>query len=145
MKNITAFLLQDPVLLISAAVFLGTIVILIWAITSLKKASIEDDPLGQNSELNEEKVSDENQEVVGARLREISNQICDLTQKIADFEKNNKQMLQSDKTMKLDPSQALPNESAAKVSEALERLDAKLDGILKLLVNLTDSSGSDQR
>jgi hypothetical protein len=116
--------------------------------TSLKKTSKGSSSAERISEGSKEKqVLDENQEVVGARLREISSQLCELNQKIAGVEKNNERLLQADRTMKLDPSQiqTLPAESAAQFSETLERLEAKLDGILKLLVNLTDSSGNDQR
>jgi hypothetical protein len=143
MKNLYDVILQDPVLLVSAVVILVTVVILIWAMKALKSAPISVQTKIETQGNKEDKVfSDENPEVVGARLHEISNQLCELTQKISDVEKNNEKFLQADRTMKLDPSQlqALPAETASSLSNTLVRLEAKLDGILKLLVNLTDSN-----
>ena len=143
MKNIFIMTLHDPVLLLSVVVLAGTIVLLLWAVRSLKNAALEQELIGPGPEKKDEKqFSEENQEVVGARLHEISNQLCELNQKIGAVEQNH-ESLRTDKTMKLDASQGQPlsGDTAAQFSETLERLEAKLDGILKLLVNLTDSNG----
>jgi hypothetical protein len=144
MKNIFILTFTDPVMLVCFLVFAGTAALLLWAIRSMKNPGGEAETTAETPETEENKTfSDENQEVVGARLHEISSQLCELNQKIADIEKNRERMLQAGGAASMDVSQ-LQNDGAAKLSETLERLEAKLDGILKLLVHLTDSS-SDQK
>ncbi|MHB9154820.1 MAG: hypothetical protein ACYC5N_03895 [Endomicrobiales bacterium] len=151
---------QDPLLMAGAAVLAVTFGILLWALSSLhhqKEQAYELPPEGEDGK---ETAAGESAGLAEARLQEIINQLALISQRLADLEKASKSSPLHDQTI---PSLPVPPEiekTLRKIEARLEsiaaekpqdpndgagRLEAKLEGIHRLLILLTDSGASEQK
>ncbi|MBN1824060.1 MAG: hypothetical protein JW803_07060 [Endomicrobiales bacterium] len=157
MDRFLTLFFQDVILLSAGIVLLVALGILIWIIKSLTS--------GQLSQ--EDYVFDEPQAqapphasdgLIEARLQELSSQINEILFKIDNIEKKLKEQGPFDKTIpalvgpadlerlakrletKLDSAPAAPAGTAHSDIEKLAAIEAKIEGIHKLLILLSDSN-----
>lgn len=162
MNNIFEMLMSDPIIITAAVVLAGTIVILVWALKSLGSSTLpenedttyEDIAAQETHQLHQEDTSG----LTEARLQAIVNQLNDIGQRLENIEKDLRSSKPSDQTVpmlitpeKMEASfkrletriealaSAQPKAGGA-AGPDISALEAKLEGIHKLLIYLTDSA-----
>ena len=155
-SNLFDSIIQDPVLVASVIVLVATIIILVWAISSLKRVPESEVPEPEEDDAEQAITSQESSGLLDARLHEITNQLCDISTRMTNMEKNvqksshdstvqlNSDSLNIDKLANQIESRLKPMGSvkSTELTETLNSIEAKLDGIIKLLIQLTDSGSS---
>lgn len=164
MSSLISLLVQDTVLLASFSVFIATAAILAWAITTRNRipAAVRETP-AETAPLtvSPESLAMESSGLLEARLGEFSRQLAEIGQRVSEIEKAVSQKRPADDAVtaaalsseierlaqriesKLQP---LAADAASNDPGDLARLEAKLEGIQRLLIILTDnSSDSGQR
>ncbi|HBU69280.1 MAG TPA: hypothetical protein DEE98_02730 [Elusimicrobia bacterium] len=152
---------KDPVLLTSSVFIVITIGMLYWAFSKLKsgaKASGEDTQYEPEEETPETRAGD-NSGLTEARLQEIASQIGEVNRRLSEIEKLLKENKPSEQTIPGLPTapdmekfikriearlEHISSESAAPGTD-LSNLEAKLEGIHKLLIILTDSGSTEPK
>jgi len=139
MNKLSPQLFADPIILIAAFVVIGAIAILAWAALNWKKLTMshsESDELASYEEdANETAQPNRNMENSGvfeAQLQEITGQLSEISNRLCTMEKTAPSASADlDKTVNF----TIPPDIEVK----LHNIEAKLDGIHKLLIILTDS------
>jgi hypothetical protein len=145
MQTFNPQLLADPIILIAAFIAIGAIGIIAWAALNWKKLSIsqsENDELASyeddaNAPPQQPSRNMESAGVFEAQLQEITLQLTNIGTRLETMEKTPAPAsagTDSDKTMILN----MPPDIELK----LRNIEAKLEGIHKLLIILTDSGDS---
>jgi hypothetical protein len=138
MLKLNPQLLADPIVLVAAFIAVAAIAILVWAALNWKKLNMthsENDELSSYDEINAaEPQPSRNMESSGvfeAQLQEITGQLSEISSRLCTMEKNVPPPADADKTMTL----SIPPD----INIKLQNIEARLDGIHKLLIILTDS------
>lgn len=130
MTSFFKVLFQDPILLAAALVLVSAVLVLLWALNSMKKLqeSSFEPPREEKKEAPMPAIPEnENTGLFEARLHEISNQLAIISQRLSELEKR--------------PGPA----ASINIDNMTSRIESKIEGIHKLLVLLTDSGASDQK
>jgi len=156
MNNFFDIFLHDPVMLAGGAVFAGTIIILLWALKTLNEPSAAPEEVAYEDIPQENSRENENSGLTEARLQAIVNQLNDISQRLTNIEKTIAAVKPSDQTIPMLMAPAKIDEAIKRLEAKLDAistvklvpsgqptdisaLEAKLDGIHKLLIYLTDS------
>jgi DNA repair exonuclease SbcCD ATPase subunit len=173
MTNFFDLLLRDPILLAAGLIVLVTLAILAWALRAWQNLSsvetTEDELLDADES---HPVSEpEGAGLTEARLQEMASQLAEVQQRMASLTEINQRLAAIEKLLqeKQGPVQAveLPSFSAElekleqhlddqlqknthvdrtqESLDAITRLEAKMEGIHRLLIHLTDSGSSEQQ
>lgn len=157
---------HDPILLITTLVMLAAVVILAWAVKEFSgygKRKLASDPRHAASASSGDGTAPVSQEsesyiILEARLREMNNQLSDISRRIAGLEKTLSQRKTADQTAALQPGSAELEKFIQRIESRLEllssdrsqingdvigKIEAKIEGIHKLLIVLTDGGRSE--
>lgn len=163
MDRFITYLFQDPILLITALVFLVTVAILIWALNTWRNADPMSESISAQDEEDEEPLDEESESsgLVEARLQEVSRQLGEISNRLADMEKKVSEQKTFDRTVQttaqpgVAPAPAdierlvkrleskietLSNEKSQLPSDSIVRLESRLEGIHRLLILLTEGN-----
>jgi tetrahydromethanopterin S-methyltransferase subunit G len=146
---------QDPILLAAGIVVLVTIGILIWATQALRKPLSTAEMLAESGE-DTPVIPAGNSGLFEARFQEITNQLAEISRRLGELETNTRKN-PLDQTLPALPLNNEIQKSLQQIEQKIEtlssekpkphgdefsRLEAKLEGIHRLLIFLTDSGGS---
>jgi len=167
MDKFFALLLHDPILLAASIVFLSTVAILIWAIAAWRNNELlgplpsdEEESPAQDEQDEEEEL--ENSGILEARLHEVSDQLCSISNRLAEMEKKAAEKksfepaqqtatpgspLPANEIERLikrleSKIEALATEKSQIPSDSITRLESRLEGIHRLLILLTEGEGN---
>ena len=141
--------LHDPILLVTTLVMAAAAVILAWSLReylglSNRKRSDSRRPEQENEPSpavqNPQHSQQENENIIlmEAHLREMSNQLSEIGRRLLGVEKTINQ--------KKAAEQAIPALfNNTEMEKYIQRVEAKIEGIHKLLIILTDSGNTEQK
>lgn len=140
MPKFSPQLLADPIILIAAFIALGAIGIIVWAAMNWKKLNLthsENDELSayeedSNEPLQQPSRTMESAGVFEAQLQEITCQLTSIGARLETMEKN-------PPVGNMDTEKTVSFTVPPDIELKLRGIEAKLDGIHKLLIILTDS------
>ena len=141
--------LHDPILLVTTLVMAAAVVILAWSLReyfglSNRKRSdsrrTEQENEASPAAQNPQHYQHENENIIlmEAHLREMSNQLAEIGRRLLNVEKIMNQKKAAEQTIP-----GLFNNT--EMDKYIQRLEAKIEGIHKLLIILTDSGNTEQK
>jgi hypothetical protein len=174
MLKFLKILTQDPILAITAFVLVAAVVILAWAITEYLGLSKRNSSRTQHHESpdssgraygeNPSQPQESDPYVLfEARMRDVSNQLSELGRRLSNIEKGLSQKIAHDQTIPAMTNTAEMEKFIQRIEKRLEllssdkghapgasgdtlsKLEAKIEGIHKLLIVLTDGGNSETK
>ena len=161
MDKLLTLTFKDPVLLSAAVFIVAAVITLLWAVAKLQALAtspLEDAPYEPDA-VAPEKAIEENSGLTEARIQEIVNQLSAINQRLTSIEKSFKDKKQNDQTLQAIPASIEIEDIVKKIGSKLEllsgdkpdlsasmsKLEAKLEGIHRLIIVLTDSGSPEQK
>ncbi|MFH1367759.1 MAG: hypothetical protein ABII64_01405 [Elusimicrobiota bacterium] len=172
MLKFLKILTQDPILIITTFVLVAAVVILAWAIAEyfgLSKRNLhgthrQQEPPGSPGSAYGENPSQPRESdpyvLFEARMNEVSNQLSELGRRLSNIEKGLNQKIARDQTIPAMTNTAemekfilriekrlelLASDKGQVSGDTLSKLEAKIEGIHKLLIVLTDGSSPEEK